>query len=277
MRSFKTIALAAVFAAAVFAQNDRGTITGTVTDQAGAVIPNASITAVNVEVGNESKTNTTATGNYTIPSLVVGRYRITIEVTGFKKFTQENIPVQVATTNRIDVTMQIGATSDTVTVTSESAVLKTETAEQSTIITGATINELPLNFGGGGGGTGNIRNPYLFNILSPGVANNALGQGDTANVNGLPASTFRVQVDGQDATSQNDTGWTSTVAAPSVEMVQEFSLQTSNYAAEFGQAGGGFYNFTTKSGTIACQDPAPASAVTVRSGISTSASRRKQA
>ena len=251
MRSFKTIALAAVFAAAVFAQNDRGTITGTVTDQAGAVIPNASITAVNVEVGNESKTNTTATGNYTIPSLVVGRYRITIEVTGFKKFTQENIPVQVATTNRIDVTMQIGATSDTVTVTSESAVLKTETAEQSTIITGATINELPLNFGGGGGGTGNIRNPYLFNILSPGVANNALGQGDTANVNGLPASTFRVQVDGQDATSQNDTGWTSTVAAPSVEMVQEFSLQTSNYAAEFGQAGGGFYNFTTKSGTNA--------------------------
>ena len=201
MRSFKTIALAAVFAAAVFAQNDRGTITGTVSDQAGAVIPNASITAVNVEVGNESKTNTTATGNYTIPSLVVGRYRITIEVTGFKKFTQENILVQVATTNRIDVTMQIGATSDTVTVTSESAVLKTETAEQSTIITGATINELPLNFGGGGGGTGNIRNPYLFNILSPGVANNALGQGDTANVNGLPASTFRVQVDGQDATT----------------------------------------------------------------------------
>ena len=81
------------------------------------------------------------------------------------------------------------------------------------------------------------------------MADNALGQGDTANVNGLPASTFRVQVDGQDATSQNDTGWTSTVAAPSVDMVQEFSLQTSNYAAEFGQAGGGFYNFTTKSGT----------------------------
>ena len=249
MRSFKAIAMAALFAAAMFAQNDRGTITGTVTDQAGAVIPNASITAVNVEIGNEFKTNTTGTGNYTIPSLTVGRYRITVEVTGFKKFTQENILVQVATTNRIDVSMQVGATSDTVTITAESAVLKTETAEQSTIITGATINELPLNFGGGGGGTGNVRNPYLFNILSPGVANNSLGQGDTANVNGLPASTFRVQVDGQDATSQNDIGWTSTVAAPSVDMVQEFSLQTSNYAAEFGQAGGGFYNFTTKSGT----------------------------
>jgi hypothetical protein len=249
MRSMKTIALAVLFAVAVFAQNDRGTVTGTVTDQAGAVIPNASVIATNSETGTEFRTSTTGTGNYTIPSLVVGTYRLTVEVTGFKKFNLEKILVQVATTNRVDISMQIGATSDTVTVTEEAAILKTETAEQSTIITSKTINELPLNFGGGGGSTGNIRSPYLFNILSPGVANNALAQGDTANVNGLPASTFRVQVDGQDATSQNDTGWTSTVAAPSVDMVQEFSLQTSNYAAEFGQAGGGFYNFTTKSGT----------------------------
>ncbi|MDQ1471451.1 MAG: hypothetical protein QOJ99_2931, partial [Bryobacterales bacterium] len=248
MLSMKTIALTAMFATLCFAQNDRGIITGTVTDQAGAVVPNASVIATNLETGTESRTNTTGTGNYTIPSLTVGRYRVSVEVTGFKKFTQENVLVQVATTNRIDIAMQIGATSETVTVTAESAILKTETAEQSTIITGATINELPLNFGGGGGGTGNIRNPYLFNILSPGVANNALGQGDTAAVNGLPTGSFRVQVDGQDSTSGNDTGWTSTVAAPSVDMVQEFSLQTSNYAAEFGQAGGGFYNFTTKSG-----------------------------
>jgi hypothetical protein len=68
-------------------------------------------------------------------------------------------------------------------------------------------------------------------------------------VNGLQASTFRVQVEGQDATSQNDIGWTSTVSQPSVDMIQEFSLQTSNFAAEFGQIGGGMYNFTTRSGT----------------------------
>ncbi len=249
MRLVTGIVVSALFAGALFAQNDRGTITGSVTDPAGAVIPNASITVFNAETGAEFKTNTTGTGNYTIPSLVVGKYSVTVEVTGFKKFTEKNVEVQVATTNRVDVQMQVGATSDTVTVSDEASVLKTETAEQSTIITGQKINELPLNFGGGGGGTGNIRSPYLFNVLSPGVADNALGQGDTANVNGLPASTFRVQVDGQDATSQNDTAWTSTVAAPSVDMVQEFSLQTSNYAAEFGQAGGGFYNFTTKSGT----------------------------
>lgn len=236
-------------ATALFAQNDRGTITGTVQDPGGAVVPNASVVATNTETGSESRTVTTGTGNYNIPSLVVGRYQLTVEAPGFRKFVQENIVIQVATTIRIDVNMQVGVASETVTVTAEATALKTETAEQSTIITGERINELPLNFGGGGGSTGNIRSPYLFNLLSPGVADNALGQGDTANVNGLPASTFRVQVDGQDATSQNDTGWTSTVAAPSVDMVQEFSLQTSNYAAEFGQAGGGFYNFTTKSGT----------------------------
>jgi hypothetical protein len=249
MRSISTFAILMLCAATMSAQNDRGTITGTVTDQGGAVIPNAAVIATNTETAGEFRTQSTATGNYTIPSLVVGRYKLTVELTGFKKFSQENIVINVATTNRVDIVMQVGNASETITVVDEAAVLKTETAEQSTIITGAKINSLPLNFGGGGGGTGNVRSPYLFNVLSPGVADNALGQGDTANVNGLPASTFRVQVDGQDATSQNDTGWTSTVAAPSVDMVQEFSLQTSNYAAEFGQAGGGFYNFTTKSGT----------------------------
>jgi len=249
MRFVSVAFLSTICAAMLLAQNDRGTITGTVTDQGGAVVPNANVVATNIETAAEFRTQTTGTGNYTIPSLVVGHYRLVVELTGFKKFVQENIQINVATTDRIDVVMQVGAASETITVEAEVAALKTETAEQSTIITGARINELPINFGGGGGGTGNIRSPYLFNVLSPGVANNSLGQGDSANVNGLPANTFRVQVDGQDATSQNEAGWTSTVAAPSVDMVQEFSLQTSNYAAEFGQAGGGFYNFTTKSGT----------------------------
>jgi hypothetical protein len=243
-----TAAFSAFFSVTALAQNDRGTITGTVLDPAGAAVPNASISVANVETGLESKTVSTGTGNYTIPSLTAGRYTLTLEVPGFKKFVQQNIQVQVAGTIRIDIPLQVGAASDTITITAEAALLKTETAEQSTIITGERINELPLNFGGGGGSTGSIRNPYLFNILSPGVTDNAVGQGDTANVNGLPASTFRVQVDGQDATSKNDAGWTSTVAAPSVDMIQEFSLQTSNFAAEFGQAGGGFYNFTMKSG-----------------------------
>jgi hypothetical protein len=254
MRLVSAIPCCLLFALALFAQNDRGTITGTIQDPANAMVPNATVIATNTESGAEFRTVSTGTGNYTIPSLPAGMYRLTVEVAGFKKFNQEGIEVQVAQTDRIDITLQVGATSESVTITAAAPLLKTESAEQSTVIMGERINELPLNFGGGGGSVGGIRSPYSFNVLSPGVAGSGSNPtnsnpGDVANVNGLQASTFRVQVEGQDATSQNDIGWTSTVAQPSVDMIQEFSLQTSNFAAEFGQIGGGMYNFTTRSGT----------------------------
>src|SRR5215831_12063379 len=235
---------------ALYAQNDRGTVTGTVTDPTNAVVPNATVTAKNEASGVESKTLTTATGGFTIPSLPAGSYSLSFEAPGFKKSIQKGIAIQVAQTTRIDVSLQVGDTAEAVTVTAEAQLLKSESAEQSTIISGERINELPLNFGGGGGSVGAIRSPYSFNLLSPGVSGTGgPNNGDSANVNGLQQNTFRLQVEGQDATSQNDIGWTSTVAQPSVDMIQEFSLQTSNFAAEFGQIGGGLYNFTTKSGT----------------------------
>lgn len=234
------------------AQNDRGTITGTVQDPANAVVPGASVVVTNTATGVEYRTQTTATGNYSVPQLPAGHYQLSVTVTGFKQNTVGDIEVQVAQTNRVDVHLQVGSTTESVLVTAEAPLLKTESAEQSTVIKSEHINELPLNFGGGGGSVGAIRSPYSFNVLSPGISGaGAPNQGDTANVNGLPASTFRVQVEGQDATSQNDIGWTSTVSHPGVDMIQEFSLQTSNFAAEFGQIGGGLYNFTTKSGTNA--------------------------
>src|SRR5580658_2772368 len=156
-------------ALAVYAQNDRGTITGEVRDQAGAVVPGASVVATNPSSGDQFKTVTTVTGNYTIPSLPAGIYSLTVEVKGFKKFIQQNIEVQVSITDRVDVALEIGAATETVTVTAEAPQLKTESAEQSTIIATETINGLPLNFGGGGGSSGNIRSPFAFNMLSPGV------------------------------------------------------------------------------------------------------------
>ncbi|HEV2445915.1 MAG TPA: TonB-dependent receptor, partial [Candidatus Sulfopaludibacter sp.] len=246
MLRVSTLICALVLAGAGFAQNDRGTITGTVQDQGQARVPNASILVTNTQTATEFKTVTTDTGNYTVPSLPAGIYTVTAQAPGFKRETQGGIEVQVAQTNRIDFVLQVGSNTETINVTAEAPLLKTESGEQSTIITGERINELPLNFGGGGGSVGSIRSAYAFNLLSPGVSPTG---SDTANVNGLQASTFRVQVEGQDATSQNDIGWTSTVSQPSVDMIQEFSLQTSNYAAEFGQIGGGMYNFTTRSGT----------------------------
>lgn len=233
-----------LFAASALAQSDRGTITGEVKDQAGAVIPNATVVATNNGSGSESKATTTATGNYTIPNLPAGVYTLGVEVSGFKKFVQQNIEVQVSITNRVDVNLEVGNTTETVTITAEAPQLKTESAEQSTIIQTKTINGLPLNFGGGGGSSGNIRSPFAFNVLSPGVSGTGA---DSSAVNGQTG--FRITVEGQDTTSQNDANWTSTVSHASVDSIEEFSLQTSNFAAEYSQVGGGFYNFTTKSGT----------------------------
>lgn len=250
--SVTVVAAGLVLAAALVAQNDRGLITGTVQDPAHAVVPNATVIATHITTGVEYRTVTTDTGNYTIPSLPAGHYRLTITAAGFKQHNVADIEVQVAQTNRVDAQMEVGAPTESVTVTAEAPLLKTESGEQSTVIQGTRLNDLPLNFSNSNGGTGTIRSPYYFNVLSPGVSGTlAAGQGDTNNINGLPASTFRVQVEGQDATSQNDIGWTSTVSQPGVDMIQEFSLQTSNFAAEFGQIGGGLYNFTTKSGTNA--------------------------
>ena len=227
----------------LFAQTDRGTITGTVQDPASAMVPGASVMAKNTENGAVSQTTTTATGNFTLPALPAGVYEVTVEAAGFKKYIGQGTQVQVAQTSRIDVTLQVGSTTDSVTVEAVAPLLKSESVEQSVNITGDRINSLPLNFGGGGGNIGSIRAPLSFMILSPGVS----GTNTAARVNGEPTNTYRVFVDGQDVTNNNDTS--STAGQPSVEMIEEFSMQTSNFAAEFGQVAGGMFTFATRSGT----------------------------
>jgi len=109
----------------LFAQSDRGNITGTISDPADAVVPNASVVATNSETGAQFRTVSTTTGNYTISSLPSGTYDLGIEVAGFKKFTQQGINVQVAQTARVDVRLAVGSTSDSVTVSADANLLKT--------------------------------------------------------------------------------------------------------------------------------------------------------
>ncbi|HUA59999.1 MAG TPA: TonB-dependent receptor [Verrucomicrobiae bacterium] len=231
--------------ATAFAQSDRGTITGTVMDPSGAIVPGAKIVATNILTGAKTDVVGTATGNYTLAELPVGTYMISVEVSGFKKNVRTGIEVQLAQTLRLDVHLEVGAPTDTVTVTAEAPMLKTENAEQSMNVRGDKVNELPINFSGGGSVTGGIRNWLSFTYLAPGVA----GTSANSEVNGLPGSNFKVYLEGQDSTSNNDTAWTSTQLGASVEAITEFAVQSSNFSAEFGQLMGGLYNFTTKSGT----------------------------
>ena len=239
------IVLAIAIAVPAAAQSDRGGITGRVSDPQNAVVGGAKVVAKDVETGTEHRTITTATGDYTLSSLPARLYDLTIEAAGFKTFVRAGLRVQVAQATRLDATLDIGTTVETVTVTGEASLLKTDNAQQGINVSGDRINELPLNFGGGGGNVGAIRNWLGFVTLAPGVS----GTNERASVNGAPGGAFKIYLEGQDVTSSNDTVWTSTVAAASVETIGEFSMQTANFSAEYGQVLGGVFNFTTKSGT----------------------------
>ncbi len=235
-------------AVTAFAQSDRGTITGDILDPANAVVPNASIEARNQATSNTFKAASTNTGNYTLSSIPAGTYEVTVSVTGFKKFVRPNIIVQTAETVRVDAHLEVGATTDTITVNEEAPLLKTESGEISHQIDYTAADELPiftLNGGGGSTGLGNIRDPWSVVNLLPG----ATQQSDSVlRINGMPSSSQSIQVEGQDATNGM---WRQTNQAvqQGVDAVQEVSIQTSNFAAEYGQAGGGYFNYTMKSGT----------------------------
>jgi len=223
-----------------FAQSDRGTITGTVSDPAEAVVPNAPVVAKNSETGAQYQTVTTATGNFTLPSLPAGVYDLSVSAAGFLGFVQQGIRVQVAQTARIDVVLKVGSTKETVTVTADAPLLRTESVDESSNITRDGVDSLPLSQV-----SSNVRSPMAFTSLTPSATD--LGSG-AMRVNGQPNSTYKFLLDGQDITSSTNGSGTQS-QAPSVEAMQEFVLQTSNFSAEFGQVTGGLYNVTSRSGT----------------------------
>lgn len=228
-------------ASSAFAQSDRGTITGTVSDPTGAVVPAAKVTLVNNDNGSKYETVTTSTGNYTLAALPVGGYKLSVEQTGFSKSEVANVTVQVAVTTRVDVVLQVGQASQSIQVDAESTLLKTESAEQSTTVTGEQINALPINFGIGAGA---IRNPLSFTSMTPGATINGW---NNITVNGTNGG-YKILFEGQESNSSLDPR-VSDESQPSVEAIQEFTLQTSNFAPEFGAVTGGLYNFTSRSGT----------------------------
>jgi Carboxypeptidase regulatory-like domain len=241
MKSGFSLIAVVLSACTLLAQSDRGTITGTVTDASGALIAGAKINLTNSETGFKSDTVTTDTGNYTVPGLAVGKYTLTVEQVGFTKYQQTNIEVQVAITARVNVVLQVGSTTDSVVVNAEASQLKTENAEISTTVTGKQINELPINFGIGAGA---IRNPLSFAQLTPGASINGW---NNITINGTNSG-FKILFEGQESNSTLDPR-VSDESQPSVEAVEEFTLQTSNFAAEFGSVGSGLFNFTSRSGT----------------------------
>jgi carboxypeptidase family protein len=234
-----------IFNALVFAQGDRGTITGTVDDPAGAVVSGAAVQARHIETGAVYQTESTATGNYTLSQLPVGSYELTVTVSGFKKYVRQGLTVEVAQTLRIDTHLEVGSAAESVTVTEAAPLLKTESGELSHNVSYQRLDDLPVFAIGAAAGSSSVRNPTTVVQLIPGAYLNA---NVNMKVNGAPANTSSFRIEGQDASN----GYVAAVPAqvqPGVDSIQEVAIQTSNFAAEYGTVGGGFFNFTMKSGT----------------------------
>jgi hypothetical protein len=246
MRSLSIAICVFLLAWTVFAQSDRGTVTGTITDQANAVVVNAAIEIANAETGAQFQTISTATGNYTLAQLPIGTYRLSVMVPGFKKFVQSGITVETAQTVRVDVSLQVGSASESVTVMADASLLKTETADISHNVTVQTLDQLPmLGVGSAAAGSSGVRNPNNVLNLVPGTYYVPNSQ---VKINGAPTNTQAYHVEGMDATNLGFP-YAAAQVQPSVDAIQEVSVQTSNFAPEFGTSGGGFFNVTMRSGT----------------------------
>ncbi len=232
-----------------FAQSDRGTITGTIADPAGAVVANAAIEARNVETGSVYPVASSATGNYTIVQLPAGNYSLTVTVPGFKRYLRQGLTVEAAQTIRIDVALEVGSAAESVTITEETPLLKTESGDLSHVITTERLDALPLMQTGAVAGSSGIRNPYNVVALMPGSYYSPTGSvGPTVRINGGVSNSETVLIEGMDATNSLGQG-ASQQNQPGADSIQEWAVQTSNYSAEFGQAGNAIMNVTMRSGT----------------------------
>src|ERR1039458_2100003 len=230
----RLMSLTILLTASLVAQSDRGTITGTVTDPSSAAVAGAKVEAKNVDNGVVYRSTTTTAGGFTIPSLPSGKYDLAVTATGFKTANESGVEVLLDQTVKVDVGLQIGQTSESVSVVATAELLKTDNAEISMNVNGEKVNELPINFGGGGSVTGGIRNWLSFTYLAPGVA----GTSANSEVNGLPGSNFKVYLEGQDSTSNNDAAWTSTqLAASRAAPISFMALRTKSGSTKFSTPG----------------------------------------
>jgi len=225
------------FAALIaFAQNN-GTLTGVISDPTGAVVPHASVEVKNTETGAVYQAGTSATGNYAF-SLPRGTYELSVTVAGFKRYTRQNLELPVANTVRWDVKLDLGPASESVTITDTTPLLKTEGGDASHNVASDQANNLPVLTIGTATSFGAMRNPLAVTSLLPGVQYSA---DFNLRVNGLPSNTETIRTEGQDS---NFGIWRqqTQIGQQGIEAVQEIAVQTSGYAAEFGQAAGGYFN-----------------------------------
>ena len=231
-------------AAPLPAQTFYGSIFGTVTDSAGAVIPGANTTLTNQGTGERRTVETESAGNYQYVNLIPGRYRLEVEKSGFKRLERPDIVVEVQTDVRIDVTMEVGQLVQTVEVKAQTPLLQTDTAALGQVI--SHPQEMPLNG----------RNVLTLAALVPGVITQGAAAQNPTGINNTGWGNYQISgglanenAGYYDGAPINVNYIDMIAMVPSQDAVQEFRVQTNDLTAEFGRFSGGVINLTTKSGS----------------------------
>jgi hypothetical protein len=228
-----SLVLTVISAGSLFGQGNTGSILGTITDASGAVVPNAKVSITNTHTGVQASVITDSLGNYLFNFLAPGSYKVEAELSGFKKFTRENVNLEMARQLRIDIVLETGAVTETVSVTAQTPLLETETGTLSSTVENRLAASLPT-LG---------RNPQDFRLLVPGVVLNR--DGNAVTQGGLVRKD-PYYIDG--AHSSNHV-WSGNPVNPNPDVIQEFKVLTNSFSAEYGETSGAVMQSTTKSGT----------------------------
>ncbi len=222
----------------IHAQAGKAEVTGEVRDQNSALVAQARVTATEVTTGQTYSATGTATGDYTITNLKPGTYNVAVEASGFKRFVREGVRLATGERVRVDVELQPGALSESVTVTQDASLLRTESGSLGQVIHNRKIVDIPLNG----------RNFLSLVTLSAGVAQPPPTTAGPAfpRINGGRPRTNEYLFDGI-SVLQPEPG--QVAFFPIVEAIQEFKVEVNSPSAEFGRFNGGVVNLTTKSGT----------------------------
>jgi hypothetical protein len=228
------VGIVVLASAAMYAQTSTGSLSGSVTDPNGAVVPGAKVTATSTTTGGKLEMMTTDAGLYVFPAVPVSTYNITVEKTGFKKLNRTNIEIRIAQRQDLDLRLEVGDVQQTVEVTADAPLLETSSPERGQQLSQKFMDNLPLFSGG-------IRNPRAFVNYMPGVTNNG-----EQSVSGSGGRAQEVLIDGGSALNVESSA---VFNFPSSEMFSEFKMLQSNYSAEYGRVGGGIEIYVAKSGT----------------------------
>ncbi len=229
-----------------FAQTTTQQISGAVKDGSGAAVTTAKITVVQLSTGQVRSATVNESGNYVVPNLPIGEYDVSAEAAGFKKSTQKNVKIDVNAKLSLDLTLEIGALTESVTITADAAQVETSNGEVGRLITGQQATNLQLNG----------RNFTQLLSLIPGVATTNRSAMDlfggygsnmsNQSANGSRTDTFSWNIDGVD--NKDNGGGGNNFVNINPDAIAEFKVLTTNYSAEYGQNAGSIINLAMKSG-----------------------------